>query len=193
MLPKTICVDLHFTFGIETLKVLSIPRDKFILYSFRPLKWLRFLGYAIYGAEGDIFEIDGLQYVDYDSVTDAAQLKDGYCFLSPRTLTISLVSFPALHAVKPHLVASHPIDERLSAVSSTTDRSEFEQKVQARDKGCVVTREVLSSECCETCHILPFAKKDSVSCFSTFISSSTSCRFSTSRLLLATAPRTTAT
>ncbi len=64
----------------ETLKVLSIPRGKFILYSFRPLKWLRFLGYAIYGAEGDIFKIDGLQHVDYDSVGVAydARMVDGY-------------------------------------------------------------------------------------------------------------------
>lgn len=81
-------VGLYFTLGTETLKVLSIPRNRFANYSFRPLKWLRFLGYAIYGAEGDVFEMDGLQHVDYNSVTDAAQLKDGYRFLSLCTCLI---------------------------------------------------------------------------------------------------------
>ncbi len=84
-------VDLYFTFEIETLKVLSIPREQFMQYSFRPLKWLRFVGYAIYGAEGDVFEMDGLRLVDYDAVTDASQLQEAYRFISPRT---SLIMIP---------------------------------------------------------------------------------------------------
>ncbi len=90
MPSRSLCVDLYFTLGTETLKVLAIPRDQIDEYNFRPLKWLRFVGYAIYGAEGDIYPMEGGQHVNYDSVTEAVELADSYCFISLRMSVIFL-------------------------------------------------------------------------------------------------------
>ena len=43
---------LRLSFGNVTRLALSIPLDKCRIFSVNPLKWLRFLGFAIYGREG---------------------------------------------------------------------------------------------------------------------------------------------
>jgi hypothetical protein len=45
-------VKLWLSFGNVTKLALSIPFDKCGTFAVNPLKWLRFLGYAIYGREG---------------------------------------------------------------------------------------------------------------------------------------------
>ena len=49
MAPK---VKLRLSFGNVTRLALSIPLDKRDTFAINPLKWLRFLGFAIYGREG---------------------------------------------------------------------------------------------------------------------------------------------
>lgn len=45
-------VKLWLSSGNITVLMLSIPLDKCSTFAFNPLKWLRFLGFAIYGREG---------------------------------------------------------------------------------------------------------------------------------------------
>jgi hypothetical protein len=67
-------IQLWLQFSYEWVPILSIPRDQFALYTTRPLKWLRYLGFVIYGREGvlratrDGPEIDDYTIVDMDSL-----------------------------------------------------------------------------------------------------------------------------
>jgi hypothetical protein len=45
-------VKLRLSFGNVTRLALSIPLDKCDTFAINPLKWLRFLGFAIYGRQG---------------------------------------------------------------------------------------------------------------------------------------------
>jgi hypothetical protein len=45
-------VKLWLSFGNTSKSALSIPVDRVRMFAVNPLKWLRFLGYAIYGREG---------------------------------------------------------------------------------------------------------------------------------------------
>jgi hypothetical protein len=47
-------VKLWLSFGDITKLALSIPLDKCGTFALHPLKWLRFLGFAIYGYEGHL-------------------------------------------------------------------------------------------------------------------------------------------
>ncbi len=129
-------VGLYFTLGTETLKVLSIPRNRFANYSFRPLKWLRFLGYAIYGAEGDVFEMDGLQHVDYNIRYGCGAIEGRLplsfpLYVSYRFLRKNLVSASARHTDEPHSVDSHTVEERVfSASTSSCTTGDFEQTIK---------------------------------------------------------------
>jgi hypothetical protein len=48
---------------------LSIPVDECRVYSFRPLSWLRYLGFTIYGSQGHISTSAGGLEVDYHQDT----------------------------------------------------------------------------------------------------------------------------
>jgi len=48
---------------------LSIPVERCHSYSLRPLSWLRYLGYTIYGSEGHISTSCGGVEVDYNQGT----------------------------------------------------------------------------------------------------------------------------
>ncbi len=85
----TSLVRLFFTLENVAMPVLAIPKDDFKRYSFYPLKWLRFLGYAIYGFEGDLSETEEGDTVDYSS----ADLKDSYYFVSNCTCSVFLFKF----------------------------------------------------------------------------------------------------
>ena len=51
-MPSTPTVKLCLSFGNVTKPALLIPLDKCNTFAINPLKWLRFLGFAIYGGEG---------------------------------------------------------------------------------------------------------------------------------------------
>ena len=73
-------VALHISFKGKAKLALSIPKQKCTTFSSSPIKWLRFLGYAIYGQEGHISLTDGGQPVsDYTSVVEPRS----YYFISP--------------------------------------------------------------------------------------------------------------
>lgn len=52
-------VELWLSFDNVTKLALSIPLAKCGSFSVNPLKWLRFLGFAIYGQEGYLFTSKG--------------------------------------------------------------------------------------------------------------------------------------
>ena len=75
-------VKLYFRVNGTWIPILSIPPDDFDQFTTQPLKWLRFLGYAIYGREGTLkTSPNGLELDDY--TTDVANLEDRYYYTSP--------------------------------------------------------------------------------------------------------------
>lgn len=72
------------------LSVLTIPINELSHFSIRPLKWLRYVGFTIYGREGVLlFTTEEGDEVDYDLTTD---FKAHYYFSSPRQLFLYFVS-----------------------------------------------------------------------------------------------------
>jgi hypothetical protein len=62
-------VQLWMSFGDDTLRALSIPVKNCQCFSRRPLAWLRYLGYCIYGKEGHISTVVGGPEVNYNQDT----------------------------------------------------------------------------------------------------------------------------
>jgi hypothetical protein len=64
--------------GAAWIPVLSIPTDDISLYTLRPLKWLRYLGFAIYGCEGTLsLSADGPEIDDYNTA-DVGSLRETF-------------------------------------------------------------------------------------------------------------------
>ena len=71
-------VELWISFNGEYQLTLSIPVDTCRRFSLRPLAWLRYLAFTIYGAKGHISSEQGGNEVDYT----AAELSDRYYYVS---------------------------------------------------------------------------------------------------------------
>lgn len=66
-------VDLSLYLSEEKryLHVLSIPLQKCLTFSLKPLKWLRYIGYCLYGRQGHLYSSPTLpsgndSHADYD-------------------------------------------------------------------------------------------------------------------------------
>jgi hypothetical protein len=63
---------LSFPNVTQAKLALSIPLDKCATFAVNPLKWLRFLGFAIYGREGHLsLSKDGPDLGDYTAPIEA--------------------------------------------------------------------------------------------------------------------------
>ncbi|KAF8324508.1 hypothetical protein F5887DRAFT_1206118 [Amanita rubescens] len=118
---------------------LSIPLNKCCTFAVNPLKWLRFLGFAIYGREGYLSTSeDGTEIDDYTAEIEP----NAYFFISEGEAC---------------LVDADVMDDRTSNSSQlTTRRNDFRTKVIEGDGTCVITDEPVSN--CVGCHIIPHAK-----------------------------------
>lgn len=114
---------------------LKLPKT----FAVNPLKWLRFLGYAIYGQEGHLsLSKNGQDIPDYTAAIEARL----YYFVS---------------AGAPRLADVDAADVRTSVASSITSRRrDFRIDLVERDGTCVLTGDIESL--CTACHILPHAK-----------------------------------
>jgi hypothetical protein len=63
-------IELHIPVDNAYIPVLSIPVDDCNRFALKPLRWLRFLGYTIYGKEGHISATAGGPPVDYESAAE---------------------------------------------------------------------------------------------------------------------------
>jgi hypothetical protein len=76
-------VDLWLSFNDVYTRALSIPVEKCTEVSVNPLKWLRFLGFTIYGQEGYIStSAGGPEVSDYETDVQPGN----YYFISERKL-----------------------------------------------------------------------------------------------------------
>ncbi|KIK06021.1 hypothetical protein K443DRAFT_307311 [Laccaria amethystina LaAM-08-1] len=138
-------VRLQLSFPNETrVKLaLSIPLDKCNNFVTNPLKWLRFLGFAIYGREGHLsLSKNGPDLADYTAAIEARS----YFFVSQGA---------------PRLVDVDAADDRTSIMASTVTlrRRDFRINLVERDGTCVISGEM--ERWCTACHIIPHAKGSS--------------------------------
>ncbi|KAF9512168.1 hypothetical protein BS47DRAFT_1394458 [Hydnum rufescens UP504] len=150
-------VKLWLCLGDDSKLALSIPLAECGRYARYPLKWLRYLGYAIYGAEGYLStSSSGADINDYTANVDAIS----YYLISAGKLESSsqrhLLSFLTFSA-EPRLVDVDAMDGRTSGVSEVVQSpSRFRRAVKRRDRTCVLTGEPACNSI--ACHVLPHSK-----------------------------------
>jgi len=79
-------VELYLHIAEQWVPTLRIPSSEFSNYTLKPLKWLQFLGYAIYGSEGYLSLTPDGDPVDIDP--QVLELKATYYFRSEGAVEI---------------------------------------------------------------------------------------------------------
>ncbi|KAF9519399.1 hypothetical protein BS47DRAFT_31070 [Hydnum rufescens UP504] len=131
-------ITVHVQISGVYLPVLSIPVVECHRFAFKPLKWLRFLGYTIYGQEGHISLSPGADSVDYESAIEGGV---HYFYVSP---------------LPPRLLDTRCINDEISDADTTESRAEFLDHLVDRDGGCIVTN--ATPQYCDACHYYPRSK-----------------------------------
>ncbi|KAF8431058.1 hypothetical protein L210DRAFT_3508028 [Boletus edulis BED1] len=147
----------------EWVRGLAIPLEDIQRFSLRPLKWLRFVAFAVLGAKGDLFDAFGAgrNIVNYDtvSVTDA----DGYYFfpdgnsscLQP-SFTDKVHSNRTLPSRRSQGLADKITASTVSTIS-TSRHHDFRHDVAKRDNKRCVIKGTTGKEC-HAAHIIPHSK-----------------------------------
>ncbi|KAF8955302.1 hypothetical protein BDZ97DRAFT_1858628 [Flammula alnicola] len=134
-------INLHLSYQNEEIVALTIPIDDIKRLSLHPLKWLRYVAFAVFGAPGRLALTSDANAPDVDYDVPLGEISGDYYYIPDREL--HLVDYQALNG---------PIT---SSVSS--DRpSKFHTQVKNRDASCVFTRN--PGEDCDAAHILPRCK-----------------------------------
>jgi hypothetical protein len=76
--------ELYLRVNGSWRSILTIPNDDFNRFTTRPLAWLRFLGYAIYGRDGLLKTRPNGPELNSDN-TNVADLNRRYYYISPGT------------------------------------------------------------------------------------------------------------
>ncbi|KAJ7440622.1 hypothetical protein FB451DRAFT_1300036 [Mycena latifolia] len=139
-------VRLHLQIEGHWRPFLEIPGPELARFSLRPIKWLRYLGWCIYGQPGWLSTTPGGPEVVGDAQADV-----DYYYVS---------NLPA------RFIDVNAIDDRTSNSSQHNQRhGAFRQDLIERDMTCIVTGAPPND--CTACHILPHSKGDEyMSCLS---------------------------
>ncbi|KAF8815106.1 hypothetical protein BYT27DRAFT_7199581 [Phlegmacium glaucopus] len=131
-------VELWLSLNGANELALSIPIGKCQELAVYPLKWLRFLGYAIYGQPG------------YLSMSATGPIDD-------YTANIVACHYYFISEGQPRLADVDLIDDRTSNASNLSIcRADFRSRIIERDGTCVCTGELPRD--CNACHIIPHSK-----------------------------------
>ncbi|PVF97563.1 hypothetical protein CPB86DRAFT_785689 [Serendipita vermifera] len=150
----------------QWIPVLSIPREEFVHYTTRPLKWLRYLGSTIYGREGILKGGPNNTEIEEYTVEDVNALLSEYFYYSTGECCCGkqlerLSESPMASLDPPRLLDMEMIDRLSSSSDSLTSEtfcSIFEDEIRQRDQNCVST--AAPEGCCDVVHIIPHRKGD---------------------------------
>ncbi|KAJ7066412.1 hypothetical protein C8F01DRAFT_1123166 [Mycena amicta] len=118
---------------------LEIPASEVNLLTLSPLKWLRFMGREIYGADGWLASTPG-----GDEVAEDDEIMEDYYYVS---------NFQA------GFIDINALDDRTSNASQQSVRTAyFRRDIVARDGRCIITGALPRNS--RACHILPHSKGD---------------------------------
>jgi hypothetical protein len=154
-------VNLLLRLNNRSEVALSIPLAQCTTFAITPLKWLRFLGFVIYGRQGYLSTSMNGTELDYTAHIEARS----YYFISDGKLdSYTLRSFPTLlltFSAEPCFADVDAIDNRTSSASDfSTGRADFRRKLITRDATCVLTGD--PPQFCDAYHIIPHSKGDDV-------------------------------
>jgi hypothetical protein len=151
-------VELHMRINDAYMPVLSIPVTDCNRFSLRPLSWLRFLGYCIYGRMGNISSTPDGPPIDYQM---AVQAGARYYFTSPGTHIAVDAGFKLIILTEtPRLLDTQCIDDRTSDADTTESRAGFRGRLTDRDGTCIVTN--APPLLCHGSHYYPHSKGSEV-------------------------------
>ncbi|RDB22332.1 hypothetical protein Hypma_010471 [Hypsizygus marmoreus] len=142
--PSIVHLWLKFTSEGDWISTLSIPFEDFSDYTLRPLKWLRYLGFAIYGCQGVLkTSPDGPEVDDY--LAGSEGLQENYYYSSPDP---------------PRFVDVEGINDRTSDSLGHSHSScdNFADQISTRDGTCVLTN--AGRVLCNAAHLIPHSKGD---------------------------------
>ncbi|KAI9568219.1 hypothetical protein HD554DRAFT_2314329 [Boletus coccyginus] len=137
-------VELWMYLDGSSKLALSIPLDECRTFALTPLKWLRFLGFVIYGRQG---------YISM-STNGPEREVDPY---TPRFF-LTLLTFLG----EPRFVDVDAIDNKTRSTSTSepsTRKRGFRQALISRDGTCAMIG--VDAPFCEGCHLIPRSKGDS--------------------------------
>lgn len=152
-------VELWLRISDAWQPILSIPISECDRFALKPLKWLRFLGYTIYGREGDISLARNGLPVDYERGVEGGAR---YYFISSGMCSfMSWSIYVQLHFEEsPQIVDVDFIDDRTTSSQVTESRADFRDAVFQRDGTCILTNSEASF--CQACHYCPHSKGSDV-------------------------------
>ncbi|KAF8336220.1 hypothetical protein F5887DRAFT_1247630 [Amanita rubescens] len=155
-------MSIHFN-ADKRLKILalSIPFNDIERLSVRPVKWLRFVTFAICGVRGHLSEsaMPNGTPVDYDSIS-LDNIAEAYHYI-PEGKYLSLIANILVYAPigDYHLIDHKTLNDRITASEQTTRSSRFRRNVMARDGPvCVFTGS--HADDCDGAHLLAKSKGD---------------------------------
>ncbi|KLO18241.1 hypothetical protein SCHPADRAFT_993671 [Schizopora paradoxa] len=137
-------INLYFVLDNSNPTIgLSIPVTEILHFTRSPLKWLRYLGYVIYGAEGQLSETAGGVAVDYQRA-QVDDLRASYYYV-PDTQSAPCCLIDAV-VNRTHSTNSSTISE---------PRHNFRNTIMSRDGCCIMTGVNPLQGVIEACHIIP--------------------------------------
>jgi hypothetical protein len=116
---KNVNLWLKLSTDTEWIVILAIPTEEFDRFAIRPLSWLRFLGFAIYGREGVLLlSENGPEVSDYTGSVDSLQEAYYYSSQSKRNFFAIGIQLITLSTDDPRLVDVQGINDRVSDLNS---------------------------------------------------------------------------
>lgn len=161
--PSTIMVEIRLCNRPGSqIPFISVPPDDIRRLAIHPLKWLRFVLFAISGAQGHLATTPTGPPVDYTTPFDDLAgtyyyLPEGLAFLFVEILTHHFVG--AIGQIM--LVDHQALNDRVTSSDMTPRRHNFKGDVLDRDHHCIITQ-VYAIDC-DAVHIIPKRKGDDVS------------------------------
>ena len=156
-------VNVYLHIEDRQVLALSIPFSDIERLSVRPVKWLRFVTFAICGVRGDLSAMLNGPPVDYDSIS-LDHIAEAY-YYTPEGNIFTDPIFVASLIYAPigdyHLIDHTAMNDRITSSKQTPRSSRFRHDVVARDGPACVFTGCLASVC-DAAHLLPKSKGDEV-------------------------------
>ena len=158
-------VNIYLHIEDRQVLALSIPFSDIERLSVRPVKWLRFVTFAICGVRGDLSEMPNGPPVDYDSISLADHIAEAYYYTPEGNIHRSHIFRLSLtvyaHIGEYHIIDYNAMNDRITSSEQTPRSSRFRRDVMERD-GPVCVFTLTDGSMCDAAHLLPKSKGDEV-------------------------------
>jgi hypothetical protein len=159
-------VNIYLHIEDRQVLALSIPFSDIERLSVRPVKWLRFVTFAICGVRGDLSAMPNGPPVDYDSIS-LDDIAEAYYYIPEGNIHRSHICrfFVNILVYAPigdyHLIDHNAMNDRITSSVQTLRSSDFRSNVMERDGSmCVFTG--TEARKCDAAHLLAKSKGDEV-------------------------------